>query len=110
MRGADGVGWDEFARSLGTGETRHGAVLEADRDIAVVQVLEGTEGMRPTATRVAFSGSPLRVPVGDGWLGRVCNGRGEPIDGGPPVTGEVACRWPASRSTLRSGSRPPSRC
>jgi V/A-type H+-transporting ATPase subunit B len=90
VRGVAGVGWDEFAAiRMETGETRHGLVLEADRDLAVVQVLEGTEGMRPTATRVAFSGSPLRIPVGAGWLGRVCNGRGEPIDGGPPVTGEV---------------------
>ena len=31
----------------------------------------------------------LRIPVGADWLGRVCNGRGEPVDGGPPVTGEV---------------------
>ena len=91
VSGVDGVGWDEFATiRMGTGETRHGLVLEADRDLAVVQVLEGTGGMRPTATRVAFSGSPLRIPVGTGWLGRVCNGRGEPIDGGPPVTGEVS--------------------
>jgi len=90
VRGVAGVGWDEFAAiRMDTGETRHGLVLEADRDLAVVQVLEGTEGLRPTATRVAFSGSPLRIPVGVGWLGRVCNGRGEPLDGGPPVTGEV---------------------
>ena len=90
VRGVAGVGWDEFAAiRMETGETRHGLVLEADRDLAVVQVLEGTEGMRPTATRVAFSGSSLRIPVGAGWLGRVCNGRGEPLDGGPPVTGEV---------------------
>jgi V/A-type H+/Na+-transporting ATPase subunit B len=90
VRGVAGVGWDEFAAiRMETGETRHGLVLEIDRDLAVVQVLEGTEGMRPTATRVAFSGSPLRIPVGAGWLGRVCNGRGEPLDGGPPVTGEV---------------------
>jgi V/A-type H+-transporting ATPase subunit B len=27
--------------------------------------------------------------VGAGWLGRVCNGRGEPLDGGPPVFGAV---------------------
>ena len=91
VRGVDGVGWDEFATiRTETGQTRHGLVLEADRDLAVVQVLEGTEGMRPTATRVAFSGSPLRVPVGPDWLGRVCNGRGDPIDDGPPVTGEVS--------------------
>jgi V/A-type H+/Na+-transporting ATPase subunit B len=91
VRGVDGVGWDEFATiRMETGQTRHGLVLEVDRDLAVVQVLEGTEGMRPTATRVSFSGSPLRVPVGPDWLGRVCNGRGDPIDGGPPVTGEVS--------------------
>jgi len=90
VRGVDGVGWDEFADILiENGQTRHGLVLEADRDLAVVQVLEGTEGMRTTATRVAFSGSPLRIPVGTGWLGRVCDGRGDPLDGGPPVTGEI---------------------
>jgi len=98
VRGVQGVGWDEFATiRLGQDErepaaglserTRHGLVLEADGDVAVVQVLEGTAGMEPSATRVEFSGSPLRIPVGPGWLGRVCNGRGEPVDGGPPVTG-----------------------
>ncbi|MFJ7910480.1 V-type ATP synthase subunit B [Kitasatospora sp. NPDC096204] len=86
--GVAGVGWDEFVRiTLGTGEQRHGLVLEADRDLAVVQVLEDTAGMDPATTRAAFTGSPLRVPVGTGWLGRVCNGRGEPVDGGPPVFG-----------------------
>ena len=90
VRGVDGVGWDEFAViRMENEQTRHGLVLDADRDLAVVQVLEGTEGMRTTATRVAFSGSPLRIPVGAGWLGRVCDGRGDPADGGPPVTGEV---------------------
>ena len=90
VRGVSGVGWDEFATiRLGSGETRHGLVLEADRDLAVVQVLEGTGGMRPSATSVAFSGSPLRIPVGENWLGRVCDGRGDPADAGPPVTGDV---------------------
>ncbi len=90
VRGVSGVGWDEFATiRLGNGETRHGLVLEADRDLAVVQVLEGTGGMRPAATSIAFSGSPLRIPVGANWLGRVCDGRGDPADGGPPVTGDV---------------------
>ncbi|MFJ2720213.1 V-type ATP synthase subunit B [Streptomyces sp. NPDC087437] len=88
VEGVDGVGWDEFATIvLDSGERRHGLVLEVDRDLAVVQVLEDTAGMSRTGTRVAFSGSPLRIPVGTGWLGRVCNGRGEPADGGPPVFG-----------------------
>lgn len=88
VAGVAGVGWDEFVRlTLGSGERRHGLVLEVDRDLAVVQVLEGTAGMRLTGSRVAFAGSPLRIPVGPGWLGRTCNGRGEPVDGGPPVFG-----------------------
>jgi V/A-type H+/Na+-transporting ATPase subunit B len=91
MRGVSGVGWDEFATiRLPTGPPRHGLVLEADRDLAVVQVLEGTAGMEPSSVRASFAGSPLRIPMGEGWLGRVCNGRGEPADGGPPVTGQAS--------------------
>lgn len=89
--GVRGVGWDEFAViQLPGGQVRHGVVLEAADDLAVVQVLEGTDGIAPSTTSVAFTGSSLRVPVGDGWLGRTCNGRGEPIDGGPPVTASVS--------------------
>ena len=88
MAGVQGVGWDEYASIvLSDGTTRHGLVLEVDGDLAVVQVLEGTTGMDTGGTVVRFSGEPLRVPVGAAWLGRTCNGRGEPIDGGPPVTG-----------------------
>ncbi len=90
VRGVAGVGWDEFATIRDdTGRDRHGLVLEADRDLAVVQVLEGTTGLTTTSTRVGFTGSPLRIPVGGDWLGRVCTGRGDPMDGGPPVTGEA---------------------
>jgi V/A-type H+-transporting ATPase subunit B len=90
VEGVSGVGWDEFATiTLDSGERRHGLVLEVDRDLAVVQVLEKTTGMDPAGIRIAFAGTPLRVPVGTGWLGRVCNGRGEPVDGGPPVFGPV---------------------
>ncbi|MER6610395.1 V-type ATP synthase subunit B [Streptomyces sp. NPDC000927] len=86
--GVSGVGWDEFVLvTLESGEQRHGLVLEVDRKVAVVQVLEDTAGMDPACVRMAFAGGPLRIPVGPGWLGRVCNGRGEPADGGPPVFG-----------------------
>jgi V/A-type H+/Na+-transporting ATPase subunit B len=72
-------------------------VLEADRDLAVVQVLEGTQGMSTAATQIAFSGSPLCIPVSADWLGRVLNGRGERVDGGPPVTGKVSALLPDHR-------------
>jgi V/A-type H+-transporting ATPase subunit B len=88
VRGVRGVGWDESALvRMDTGEVRNGLVLEVDRDLAVVQLLEGTGGVRPGGTSVRFAGEPVQVPVGTGWLGRVCNGRGEPVDGGPPVLG-----------------------
>ncbi|WP_031171641.1 V-type ATP synthase subunit B [Streptosporangium roseum] len=88
VRGTRGVGWDEYASiELESGERRHGLVLEVDRDLAVVQVLEGIAGVRAEGTRVTFTGSPLRIPVGAAWQGRVCNGRGRPLDGGPPVFG-----------------------
>ena len=90
VRGVAGVGWDEFAIIRGAnGGERHGLVLEADRELALVQVLEGTSGLAATSTRVAFSGTPLRIPVSEDWLGRVCTGRGEPVDGGPPVTADL---------------------
>jgi V/A-type H+-transporting ATPase subunit B len=86
VQGVTGVGWDEFAEvSLEGREGRHGLVLEVADDLAVLQVLEGTDGVDPGRTSVVFTGEPLHIPVGPAWLGRVCNGRGEPIDDGPPV-------------------------
>jgi V/A-type H+-transporting ATPase subunit B len=94
VRDVAGVGWDEsatirIAPDGGTPGPRHGLVLEVDRDLAVVQVLEGTAGLAAGTTRVAFSGAPLRIPADAAWLGRICNGRGEPIDGGPPIIGRA---------------------
>ena len=86
VQGVEDVGWDEQVLvRLDSGETRHGHVLEVDRDLAVVELFEGGDGIRPDSVRVAFAGTPLRIPVGEGWLGRVANGRGEMIDGGPPL-------------------------
>jgi V/A-type H+-transporting ATPase subunit B len=80
-------------------------VLEVHRDLAVIQILQGTVGMDATGTRVEFTGEPLRIPVGTGWLGRVCNGRGEPADGGPPVFSPGSRPSPGTHST-RPAERP----
>ena len=85
------VGWDEVAEiRLASGGVRHGVVLDVSSDLAVVEVYEGTAGLRLDGLRVAFAGSPMKVPVGEGWLGRIVNGRGRPLDGGPPVFGATA--------------------
>jgi V/A-type H+-transporting ATPase subunit B len=88
VTGTSDVGWDEYVEIRGAdGSTRHGVVVDVDRDLAVVEVFEGTDGIGVTDNSVAFSGAPLRIAATDRWLGRVSNGRGQPIDGGPPVTG-----------------------
>ncbi|MGZ4354179.1 MAG: V-type ATP synthase subunit B [Gaiellaceae bacterium] len=88
IEGTQDVGWDELVEvRLEDGTVRHGVVLDVSDDLAVVQVYEGTAGVLPERVEALFSRSPMRVPVGTSWLGRVCNGRGEPLDGGPPVQG-----------------------
>ncbi|MGO9342068.1 MAG: V-type ATP synthase subunit B [Acidimicrobiales bacterium] len=88
--GVEGVGWDELAYvRLSSGERRRALVLEVHRDVALVQVLQGTSGIDPSSVSVSFEGRPLEIPVGEGWLGRVWNGMGEPLDGGPPMLGSV---------------------
>jgi V/A-type H+-transporting ATPase subunit B len=89
VAGVENVGWDEFASvRLPSGEVRHGLVLEVHDDLAIIQVLQGTAGIDPSAVTVSFEGRPLEIPIGPGWLGRTWNGLGQPLDGGPPMLGE----------------------
>ncbi|WP_296666397.1 V-type ATP synthase subunit B [Demequina sp.] len=86
--GVDHVGWDESAEVDSAEGLRHGLVLDLDGDQATVQVFEGTGGLTPGSIEVRFAGQPLHIEVGLGWLGRVVNGRGAPLDGGPPISGD----------------------
>ncbi|KAF8056378.1 V-type proton ATPase subunit B 1 [Scenedesmus sp. PABB004] len=74
---------------LGDGTVRRGQVLEVDGNRAVVQVFEGTSGVDNRNTRLEFTGDVLRTPVSRDMLGRIFNGSGKPIDGGPPVLAEA---------------------
>lgn len=64
---------------------RLGRVATLDDDYMVIEVLETTAGLSLAQTRVRFFGHPLRFDVGPGILGRIFNGVGQVIDGGPPV-------------------------
>jgi len=72
----------------GTGEVRTGVVLEAAEGYAIVQVFEGTSGLDVDKTAVTFLGETLKVPVSTDMLGRIFDGKGQPIDGGPPIIPE----------------------
>ncbi len=104
VAGVEGVGFDELATvRLASGEVRRALVLEVDRDLAVVEVLQGTAGIDPDTVSVAFDGRPMEIPVGEGWLGRVWNGMGEPLDGGPPMLGDLT--RPVAGSPLNPTAR-----
>jgi V/A-type H+/Na+-transporting ATPase subunit B len=67
------------------GRARLGRVAALDRDLMTIEVLESTSGLSLAATVVRFIGEPLSFGLSPGILGRVFNGVGQVIDGGPPV-------------------------
>lgn len=71
------------------GAIRRGQVLEIDRDRAVIEVFSGTRGLDVATTRVRLGGDAARLPVGTELLGRMLDGAGQPIDGGPPLMAEA---------------------
>lgn len=84
VEGMTGVGYDELAEITDSrGRVRRGRVLEVSEQVAVVEVFSGTTGLTIDDTQVRFLGRPLRIPVSTEMLGRVFDGLGEPIDGGP---------------------------
>ena len=81
-----GVGYGELARiRTPSGEERRGQVLEIGGGVAVVQVFEGTTGLDVGKTRVRFTGETVKLPVSNDMLGRIFDGSGRPIDGGPRI-------------------------
>jgi V/A-type H+-transporting ATPase subunit B len=82
--GISGVAYGEVVEIITPdGEVKHGQVLDAYEDRAVVQVYEGTGGIDTSKTRVRFTGETIKFGVGLELLGRIFSGRGVPIDGGP---------------------------
>jgi V/A-type H+-transporting ATPase subunit B len=56
--------------------------------MAVVQVFEGTSGLDVKGTAVRFAGVTIKLAVSSDMLGRVFDGSGVPIDGGPDIIPE----------------------
>ncbi len=84
------VGYRELIECVDRrGNVRLGIVLESSTDFVVAQIFEGTAGLTLPETRVRFRGEPLTISVSREMLGRVFNGLGLPIDGGPPPRGDV---------------------
>ncbi len=83
------VAYGEVVKIRGPdGKDRLGQVLEARENMAIVQVFEGTRGLDLKATTVKFLGDTLKIGVSLEMLGRVFDGTGRPIDGGPDIIPE----------------------
>lgn len=74
------------------GRARLGRVATLDEAFMVIEVLETTSGLALPDVRVRFFGEALQFEVGPGLLGRVFNGVGRPVDGGPPVAAAQSLR------------------
>jgi V/A-type H+-transporting ATPase subunit B len=83
------VAFDEMVEIVDpAGNMRIGRVLEVDNNIAVIQLFLSTEGLDISRTRVRFTGDVIRLKVSHSMLGRILNGLGNPIDGGPTILPE----------------------
>ncbi|PCR92508.1 ATP synthase subunit B [Natrinema ejinorense] len=79
------VGYDEIVEiETEDGRTLRGQVLESSEGIVSIQVFEGTGGIDRNAS-VRFLGETMKMPVTEDLLGRVLDGSGNPIDGGPEI-------------------------
>jgi V/A-type H+-transporting ATPase subunit B len=90
VSGIHNVGYNELVEVVDeNGNIRLGMTLEVSTGAAVVQVFQGTSGLKLGTTRVRFRGVPLRMPVSPEVLGRLFDGLGRPADGGPEPIGEA---------------------
>ena len=67
------------------GEKRIGKIVDIFQDAVVVQIFGSTIGLDLDDVTFEFLDEPLELRVGEGLLGRVFNGLGEPIDGYPQI-------------------------
>jgi V/A-type H+-transporting ATPase subunit B len=84
------------------GELSLAQVIEIQHDEVSLQVFTGGKGLS-TEAKVRFLGHPAQVTYSPNILGRIYNGVGEPIDGGPqlPDDPRIDIGGPSVNPTLR---------
>ena len=84
---AGGVKFGELAEIESPLGNSLAEVIRIDRDIVHLQVFAGCIGVPATAS-IRFRGDSMRMAFSDNLMGRVFNGSGEPLDGGPRLIDE----------------------
>ena len=86
VKRVEGVKYDELGEiELQSGEIRRCRVLEVNGSNVLVQLFESAAGLNLSSSKVRFLGHSAQLPVSHDMLGRVFNGMGESIDGGPRI-------------------------
>jgi len=87
--GVEGVKYDELVEiEQADGEIRNGKVLEVNKDKALVQLFESSQGLKISTAKAKFLGHSMTLGVSADMLGRVFDGMGRPKDGGAPIIPE----------------------
>lgn len=63
------------------GAKKIGRVIDVSEEYAIVQIFGSTTGLDLDETTLEFLETPMELRVGEGLLGRIFNGLGQPIDG-----------------------------
>ena len=86
VRDVQNVTYNELGEiELESGEKRRCRVLEVDGSNALVQLFESSTGINLSNSKVRFLGRQMELGVSEDMLGRVFDGLGRPIDGGPEI-------------------------
>lgn len=89
VRNVENVTYDELGEiELANGEVRRCKVLEVNGSNALVQLFEDSTGINLSNSKVRFLGRSMELGVSPDMLGRVFDGLGNPIDGGPDILPE----------------------
>ena len=89
VQGVEGVTYNELGEvELANGEKKRCKVLEIDGTNALVQLFESNTGINAQESKVRFLGRSMELGVSEDMLGRVFDGLGRPIDGGPEILPE----------------------
>ena len=90
VHGVENVTYNELGEiELANGEIRRCKVLEVDGSNALVQLFESSTGINLESSKVRFLGHCMELGVSEDMLGRVFDGQGRPIDGGPEILPEA---------------------
>ena len=89
VEGVEDVKYNELVEiEQANGEIRQGKVLEINRDKALVQLFEVSQGLKISTAKARFLGKSIELAVSMDMLGRVFDGMGRAKDGGADIIAE----------------------